>query len=643
MEVSVAMPNIAESQKWILAPGPESSRRMPWRKIHLDFHNSKHVERIADQFDALEFVEILRSARVDAVVVFAKDMHGYCYYPSEVGPVHPGLSRDLLGEQVRACRDAGIEVYAYYCTLWDHHLAEEHPNWLSRRRDGRTHLPEPGQAPDWTALCASHHDLVDLIQKHVTEVLGNYDVDGMWFDMPVPRDGECFCPNCITGMSDPFDVDEQRQRQHDLHVSFLNSLYETCQDVKPGCQVDFNNQPAFGLERRFPWMSSIDIEALPTAQWGYDFFPTVSRYVRTFPRTYYGMTGRFHKGWGDFGGLKTAEQMSSECFGIISTGAKCDIGDQMHPSGRLDSAVYRNIGQAYREIEKLEHYLEGGQSVAEIAIVISGKPLDSVATDSVLGLSKALCELNYQFDVLEPHQSWRDYPLSIHPHAEVLPHVGLAMPGPAFHEIGAVLSEFDPTFAVIPEDFEYAIYGKAYSWQATGQAIAHLGEPAFQRSAAQYTSHAQGPIHSVSPNVVAEIRGTLGLLGFDLGKLYAETGFPFYRQLLGQFLAKLLPGPLVQVEGSDSIQATVVRHSERQEWLVHVFDSAVGRPSTGHPPLYEMSAPRSNVNLKFNLPNVGKALAVRVNRDMAIENNLLVLPILDRYELLVIPEETNAR
>src|SRR5574341_414170 len=97
------------------APGP--ARRLwidprlatlpprPWRKVHLDFHNSRHVEKIGARFDPDEFGSRLLEAGVNAVVVFAKDMHGYFYYPSKYGPVHPRLDFDLLGAQVAACRE----------------------------------------------------------------------------------------------------------------------------------------------------------------------------------------------------------------------------------------------------------------------------------------------------------------------------------------------------------------------------------------------------------------------------------------------------------------------------------------------------------------------------------------------------------
>ena len=116
-----------EGPKFWIDPRFARQKKMPWRKVHLDFHNSKYIPQIGAKFNADEWGDRLLAGNVDSIVVFAKDMHGYFYYPSRYGPVHPGLSFDLLGEQVKACRKRNIAVYAYYCTAWDNNLADTPP------------------------------------------------------------------------------------------------------------------------------------------------------------------------------------------------------------------------------------------------------------------------------------------------------------------------------------------------------------------------------------------------------------------------------------------------------------------------------------------------------------------------------------
>ncbi len=92
---------------------------LPYRQVHLDFHTSPAIPDIATDFDAAEFTGMLQQARVNSITVFAKCHHGYSYYPTKIGTVHPHLKRDLLGEMDAACRQAGIRVQAYTTVVWD--------------------------------------------------------------------------------------------------------------------------------------------------------------------------------------------------------------------------------------------------------------------------------------------------------------------------------------------------------------------------------------------------------------------------------------------------------------------------------------------------------------------------------------------
>jgi hypothetical protein len=401
----------------------------PWRKIHLDFHNSEHIPRIGQAFDEDEFGATLVRGHVDSIVVFAKDMHGYFYYPTERGPVHGGLEFDLLERQVRACRARGIKVYAYYCVTWDNYLAERRPEWLVWKRDRTTHLPGFDQPPAWTALCLSNTDFVELVLEHSREILEGYDLDGIWYDMPLPKEGECFCRNCLHALrsagQDPFDTRAQRVHKQQLLTDFMRRAHELAHSIRPGCQVDQNNQTRLGLGERAPYLDNIDIEALPTAFWGYLYYPANVRYARTFGRSVVGMSGRFHRSWADFGGLKHVNQLRSELPAIVAHGAQCDLGDQLPPSGRLDPAVYETIGQAYAEIERLEPFLIRAVPVTEAAILVSGAPLEDIGSShpelaggtgaAVYGFTRLLTECRVQFDIVEPDQQFERYRLLILP------------------------------------------------------------------------------------------------------------------------------------------------------------------------------------------------------------------------------------
>jgi hypothetical protein len=114
----------------------------PWRKVHIEYHTSRHMPRLAERFSADEFGDRLLAAHVDGATVFAKDMYGYSYFPSAHGRMHPNLSFDLLGAQVAALRKRKISVLSYYMLTWNPELAERHPEWLIVQKPGDKSRPK---------------------------------------------------------------------------------------------------------------------------------------------------------------------------------------------------------------------------------------------------------------------------------------------------------------------------------------------------------------------------------------------------------------------------------------------------------------------------------------------------------------------
>jgi hypothetical protein len=622
----------------------------PWRKIHLDFHNSQHIPRIGWAFDANEFGDRLLEGHVDAVVVFAKDMHGYFYYPSAYGPIHPALTFDLLGPQVEACRERGIKVYAYYCVTWDNYLAERRPEWLVWKRDRSTYLPKFDQAPGWTALCLSNADFVQLVLEHSREFLQRYELDGIWYDMPLPIGGECFCRNCMAALheagQDPFDTGAQRRHKQGLLVDFMRRAYEQAHAIRPGCQVDQNNQTRLGLAERAPYMDNIDIEALPTAFWGYMYYPTTVRYARTFGTSVCGMSGRFHRSWADFGGLKHPTQLRCELAGIIAQGAQCDLGDQLPPSGRLDPAVYQVIGQVYAEIERLEPFLNGAAPVTEAAILVAGNPLDDINTaqqgesstlgSGVYGLAKLLMELHVQFDIVETDAEWQRYRLLVLSDdlpveqalaqrlnayvrdggAIIASHASLRLNGSDTiwaEELGLEYrgeSPFTPAY-LCPEPalgsgipaYEYALYDGAAQWLPADAslALALLGEPLFQRGPQHYTSHAQTPFDHATPYAAIVLRGRLAACAFPLGASYYRHGYWVYRAIFQRLLHAVLPEPLVATNAPLSAEVTLAHQASVQDrperWLAHIVNFSPNRRSPEHCEYIEDPIPLHDVRL----------------------------------------------
>jgi hypothetical protein len=673
----------------------------PRRKIHLDYHNSQHEPRVGFGFDADEFVATLKAASIDSIVVFAKDMHGYFYYPSEFGPVHPGLEgRDLMAEQVEACRAAGIKVYTYYCVTWDNYLAEHHPEWLCFRRERDTYLPKFDETPRWTALCLSNEDYVQLMLDHTREILERCRPDGVWFDMPMPNpEVECFCHNCLDAIraagKDPFDIRVQRERMQDLLVMWLRRSKELIDEVAPGVELEQNNQTRLGLAERIPYLYNVDIEALPTGEWGYGYFPLNARYVRSLGVPATGQTGRFMLTWADFGGLKSEHQLTLETAWIAATGSAVCIGDQAPPSARLDPGVYRTIAAAYGSLEAIDDVLAGAVGVAEAALLVSGLQLADYGrterhgthaiSDGASGAAKILVELGVQFDVVEAGTvDLSRYRLVVVAEgSELRPEVSseleafvedggilvhAALPGttlaetPWLRRLGVTETEPSPFvpaylrisdgFGDTAEGFEYALYDGADRWstgdldKAAVDVGARLGEPLFQRSPEHYTSHHQSPVATITDHPVVLIGQRIAAFAFPLATGYYTHGYWLYADLFRRALDAVYPDRLLRSSAPTNLELGVTHqdatsaHTER--FIVHAvnFAGAVRR-GREHTEYFDQVVPQSGIEIELDIPiEPTRVYDARTDLDVPFTTEKgriqVVLPTVEIHGVLVV-------
>lgn len=656
-EFHIVQESVTARQLWI----DERLRRLPerpWRKVHLAIYNDGSVSGVGAEFNPAEFADTLVRAHVNAIVVSAKDVFGHCLFPSKLGPIHPGLlDEDLLGRQVAACREAGIKIYAHYPYAWDEYLAERHPEWLVWKRDRTTYLPGFGEPRFWAALCISHPGLLDVVLRHTSEVLKSYPVDGMWFDEVFPIGGECYCWRCLDELreagEDPLDEAAQRRHKHALRTDTIRQLTEHVRSIRPEAQVEYNTQAVLGVRDYLPYLDNIDIECLPTGGWGYGYFPVHARYARTFGVSVYGMTGKFLESWADFGGIKHPTQLRTELAGIVAAGARCDVGDEHLPDGRLRNAVYETIGEAYEEIERLEPYLEGAVPVTEAAIIVDGPPLSRFAPVSLVGdmipsvhgpglggMAKLLMERQVQFDVVDTGTEFERYRLLLLPDSldvdrsladrlngyldsggsVIASHRAARLNGsdrlwaddlkhitwhrvprqPTFARLNGELANALPRYA----DFDFALYGEADRWIAlepTGATIhAMLREPELDRPEENWVY----PAAAVDTGCAVALQTrTLGVFSFALGTSYFDHGYWIYRELFSQILGELLPQQLVRTSAPQSAEVTVTHQRETSEhgarWIVHVVNYSPLRRAHGRMEYLDDPIPLHDVEIEI--------------------------------------------
>ena len=381
--------------------------------IHLDFHTPQFQREVGVDFDAERFARRLEEANVDSVTFFAKGCHGSAYYDSKVGPTHPHMEGDMLAEAIDACHERDIAVLAYYTLAWDNLPGKENPDWY--QRDGEGNILDASSVDDrWEWLCLNSPYTDELVHPQVRELL-EYDIDGFWFDILVYHHDACTCRYCVRSMEakglDPDDADDRRIHRTQVCQDFVEQTTGMIKDYDEDLVVTYNHRLNLGLTTSLDeHMDYVVIESLPSG-WGYMHTPTFARYSRNLDRPVQGMTGIFHKVWGDFGTVKSEAQLKYELSNSLSHHLATSVGDQLRPRGELEAAKYETIGDAFAFAK--ERSLPAADPVRDIAVVApghtdpagreSGMNADDpeMRTNSVVAATKLLCDTHQQFDVLD--------------------------------------------------------------------------------------------------------------------------------------------------------------------------------------------------------------------------------------------------
>ncbi|WP_218915138.1 alpha-L-fucosidase [Caldanaerobius polysaccharolyticus] len=330
---------------------------LPFREVHLDFHTSPDIEGVGVKFDAEEFATTLEKARVNSITCFARCHHGYLYYDSKKFPerIHPHLvNKNLLRDQIEACHKHGIRVPIYITVQWDKYTADEHPEWLAVDESGRPFGNSTFEAGFYRKLCVNS-PYRDFLKALTLEILETFPVDGLFFDIVQPT--PCACRYCREDMIkqglNPASLEDRKEFGQMLINEFKRDMTNFVRQYNKDCTI-FYNKGHVGPAHRpvVDAYTHFELETLPSGGWGYLHFPVTMRYARNLGLDCLGQTGKFHTSWGDFHSFKNKAALEYECFRMLALNAKCMIGDQLEPNGKLSDAVYELIGSVYSQVEK---------------------------------------------------------------------------------------------------------------------------------------------------------------------------------------------------------------------------------------------------------------------------------------------------
>lgn len=645
---------------------------MRYRQIHLDFHTAPVIGDVGVDFDVQDFVKTLKDAHVNSINIFAKCHHGMCYYPTKVGKMHPSLKYDLMGQMIEELHKNDIKCPLYFPIGWEEDAAE-HTEWLEMGEDGIAGHKKPDDTSyySWRKLCLNNSAYKEYIKQQIAELIDNYEVDGFWFDIIFQR--KCICPECVAEMQES-GMNPKNERdvlKHDELVlyKFQREINVFVDDYGKGKIPTFYNSSwapnngADGLEidNRAALQDHMEIESLPSGEWGYNHFPLFVNYHNRNNGDVIGMNGKFHLSWGDHGSLKNNEALEYECFRMIANGCACSVGDQLHPRGRMNKAAYDRIGKVYSEIEKLEQFVEGSKKIADIGVVVSSD-FYTRNTLSDEGVMRMLMELHYTFDFIPPSEDLNRYKLVILPDKIAVDEVLSEKIKNYINAGGRVLatyqsadeaslgvkylkeSDYEPAYICIDdgviegvEALEYVCYIRGAYVESKLPVKAYVGNPYFNRTADCFSSHRHFPFNTRSEYPAILLGEKVGYCSFPLFEDYMVNGNRVYRDIIGYLIEGLMDKPSAIVKAPTCAEVTVRDKSDRR--YVHVI-SYIPERRTKTIDVVDTRLPIMNTQIMVPADcSFTKAVMLRSGAEIAISDAgcgylSVTVPLIDGYECI---------
>jgi Beta-galactosidase trimerisation domain len=432
----------------------------------------------------------------------------------------------------------------------------------------------------------------DYVIAQVQEICRAYPVDGFFFDIcfPLPN----YSPWSLAKMRQAGVSLEDDQAVFQFALQGLNAYMQRLSAVVrervPDATIFFNGTVTPLMEMTLPFQTHLEIESLPTAShaWGYLHYPIMSRQARTNKVDFLGMTGRFHKSWADFGGLKTRDQLDYECGTIVGAGGKISVGDQLHPCGVLDPAVYRLLAHSFDRVEQLEPWLEGARPTAEVAILSQLEAMTGPRipghSDDVEGAAQFFLETAIQFDIIDPAITpFSGYKALVLPTGFVVDTSlktkleqfiasggKLIMSGTAALDAASGMFAIDnmPVTYIAPSpttpsylrlgaalvgetelatDYDYAFYELAHQVRPVDGATSHgkLRQALFNRTWEHFTSHAQAPVGAFLGAPLVVEKGNILYFAAPFFRAYRNHDYWAYRAVVLGALRSFLPPALL--------------------------------------------------------------------------------------------------
>lgn len=639
--------------------------KLPFRQINLDFHTSECMPDVGSEFSEENFREALITGHISSITLFAKCHHGWSYFPSAVNKMHPSLKTNLLDRELRVCEELGIRAQIYISAGLDERKANEFP----QLRNSVLGADNTLLGAHWHGLCLNNDEYLDMLEAEVKEIMETFAgrFGGLFIDICTPS--PCVCASCINSMLDlnldPENKADVERHRGIIYKKFTSRINAAVAEYNPEMPVFYNcgNVPRNDRSVAYSNKGHLELESLPTGGWGYDHFPMSAAYARILGKEFLGMTGKFHKAWGEFGGYKHPNALIYETSLSLANGAKCSIGDQLHPLGKFDKATYEMIGKAYSLIERKEEWCRDVTAVADIALYSSYNKENAAACPDT-GANRMLLEGHYLYNIIDSECNFCDYKVIIFPDSIRFDKLlaektcdfiakggkillsgesGLNENSEFFSDFGVEFcgeNPFDNTYMIPNYDMQpngraaYLMYHRGYIIKTSGEPLAFMQNSYFNRSLRRFCSHTTTPNDPETLAPGAVISGGIGYIAWNIFGEYREQGAYHHKRLVCDMLDILLgENKSLETDLQSGGITTLMKQNGERRYINHLLYAAT--KLRGCVEVIEDAPVTVDTSVSLRLPEKAKRVYIAPeNRDIPFnyENGIVSYKV-DRFVL----------
>ena len=388
-----------------------------YRRQLTDMHINDDKEVYLSKFNADDYYENLRLAKVESPMIYLQSHTGLCNFPTKVARTHKAMMGEYneIMRLVDLLRSNGMKVVGYYSLIFNNYAVTIHPQWEMRDCTEKT-WRDRGQR--YGLCCPNNKEYRAFLVENIKEMMAYFkDLDGYFYDMPY-WEVVCCCDSCKkryfeeTGRQIPTKANwedgewlEFVKKRQEWMGEFADFVKGISTSLSPNSTCEFNFAAVIGTD----WLGgSTEVINEHSEFTGGDLYGNL--YNHSFTAKYYYsitknqpfeyMSCRFNKNLRENTVTKPQQMLETEILLTLAHhGATLNI-DTVNPDGTMDRGSYERLGRVYESQIPYEKYMDKGKLYAEVGVYFDSK------TQFYTPYSKTynkLCAINVHKTLVENH------------------------------------------------------------------------------------------------------------------------------------------------------------------------------------------------------------------------------------------------